>query len=122
MILHIDKDSFNFKNSLDKHCPTGTTLSTCDIKSVYTNFLHDLFYTAVEYWIAKLQNNLPSLWPFNKQFLLETLSIILELSYFYINGIYIHQIKATAMETKLAVVGSNFVVAYEKIRMFALSP
>ena len=61
MILHIDKDSLNFKNSLDKHCPTGTTLSTYDIKSVYTNFLHDLFYIAVEYWIAKLQNNLPSL-------------------------------------------------------------
>ena len=61
MVLHIDKDSFNFKNGLDTHCPTRTTVSTCDIKSVYTNFLHDLFYTAVEYWIEKLQNNLPSL-------------------------------------------------------------
>ena len=36
-IFHIVKDSFDFKNRLDKHCPTGTTLSTCDIKSLYTN-------------------------------------------------------------------------------------
>ena len=30
MISHIAKDSFDFKNRLDKHCPTGTTLTTCD--------------------------------------------------------------------------------------------
>ena len=29
MISHIAKDSFDFKNRLDKHCPNGTTLSTC---------------------------------------------------------------------------------------------
>ena len=28
MILHIAKDSFDFKNRLDKHCSNGTTLST----------------------------------------------------------------------------------------------
>ena len=31
-------DCFDFKNRLDKHCPNGTTLSTCDIKSLYTLF------------------------------------------------------------------------------------
>ena len=51
MISHIAKDSFDFKNRLDKHCPNWTTLSTCDIKSLYTNIQHVLFYTAVEYWI-----------------------------------------------------------------------
>ena len=53
MISHIAKDSFEFKNRWDKHCPNGTTLSTCDIKSLYTNLQHDLFYTAVEYWIYR---------------------------------------------------------------------
>ena len=37
MISHIAEDSFNFKNRLDEHCPTETTLSTCDIKSLHTN-------------------------------------------------------------------------------------
>ena len=78
-ILHIAKDSFDFKNRLDKHCPTGplTTFSTCDIRSLYINIRHSLFYTAVEYWIEKLQKDLALLRRFNKQFILETLSIIL---------------------------------------------
>ena len=59
MISHIAKDSFDFKIRLDKHCPIGTKLSTCDIKSLYTNIRHDVFYTAVEYWIEKLENDLP---------------------------------------------------------------
>ena len=37
IISHITKDSFDFKNRLDKHCPNGIALSTCDIKSLYTN-------------------------------------------------------------------------------------
>ena len=122
MISHIAKDSFDFKNGLDKHCPTGTTLSTCDIKSLYTNMRHDQFYTAVECWIEKLQNDIPLLRRFNKQFILEGLSIVLEFNYFYINGIYIHQNKATAMETKFVVVGSNLLVAYEEVKIIALLP
>ena len=122
MISHIAKDSLDLRNRLDKYCLTGITLSTCDIKSLYTNIRHDLFHTAVEYWTEKLQNVLPLLQRFNKQFILESLSIILEFNYFYINGIYIHQIKGTAMGTKFAVVGSNLVVAYEEVKMLALLP
>ena len=58
MISHIVKGSFDFKNRLEKRCPTGIALSTCDIKPLYTKIRHDLFYTAVEYWIEKLQNDL----------------------------------------------------------------
>ena len=90
MILHILKDSFDFKNRLDKLCPNGTKLSTCDIKSLFTNIRFDIFYTTVKYWIEKLQNNSPLLRRFDKIFILEVLSIILEFNYFYINGIYIH--------------------------------
>ena len=53
MISHIAKDSFDFKNRLDKYCPIWTALSTCDINSLYTSIRHDLFYTAVEYWVEK---------------------------------------------------------------------
>ena len=120
MISHIAKDSLDLRNRLDKYCLTGITLSTCDIKSLYTNIRHDLFHTAVEYWTEKLQNVLPLLQRFNKQFTLESLSIILEFNYFYINGIYIHQIKGTAMAAKFAVVGSNLVVTNEEVKMLPL--
>ena len=115
MISHIAKDFFDFKNRFDKHCPTGTTLSSWDIKSLYANIRHYIFYTVVEYWIEKLQNDLPLLRRFSKQFILEDLYIILEFNYFDINGIYIYQIKGSAMRAKFAVVGSNLVVAYEEV-------
>ena len=69
-----------------------------------------------------MQNDLPLLRRFNKQFILAGFSIISELNYFYINGIYIHQIKGTTMGTKFAAVGNDLVVAYEEVKMFALLP
>ena len=54
------------------------------------------------------------------KFVLEALSTILEFNYFCINGIYIHQIKGTAMGTKFVVIGSNLVVTYEEVKMFEL--
>ena len=54
MISHIAKDCFDSKNGLDTHCPTRTTLSTRDIKSLYTNIRLDLFYKKVEYWMNSI--------------------------------------------------------------------
>ena len=122
MISHVAKQSFDFKNKLGKHCPNGATLSTCDDKLLYTNIQNDLFYAAIEHWIQKVQNDFLLLRRFDKQFILESLSIILEFNYFYIYGTYIHQIKGTAMETKFAVVGSNLVVACKETKMTALIP
>ena len=81
-----------------------------------------MFLTAIEYWIEHLQNNLFLLQRFTKQFVLEGLSIILKFNYVYINKSFCHQIKGTARRTKLVVVGSNLVVAYKKIKLFALLP
>ena len=53
MILYITKYSFVFKNILDKHCPNWNTLSTCDIKFLYTNIQYDLFYARGEYLTEK---------------------------------------------------------------------
>ena len=50
------------------------------------------------------------------------MSIILEFNHFYINAIYIYKIKETATGIKFAVVGSNLIVAYEEVKMFALLP
>ena len=122
LIPHIVKDSFDFTQRLEKQCQNNTLLSTCDIKSLYTNIRQDLFLTAIEYWIEHLQNNLPLLQRFTKQVVSEGLSIILKFNYFYINKSFFHQIKGTAMGTKFAVVGSNLVVAYKEIKLFALLP
>ena len=119
-IKHILKDSFDFIDRIDTQCTVNTILSTCDIKSLYTNIKHDVFHKAIEYWIDKLHDDIPLLSRFTKAFILEGLNIILKLNYFYINKNFFHQIKGTAMGIIFAVVGSNLTVAYLEVKMFAL--
>ena len=118
-IKHILKDSFGFIDRIDT---INTILSTCDIKSLYTNIKHDVFYKAIEYWIDKFHDDIPLLSRFTKAFILEGLNIILKFNYFYINKNFFHQIKGTAMGTIFAVIGSNLTVAYFEVKMFAFLP
>ena len=121
-IPHILKDSFDCPERLDTTCTADTILSSCDVKSLYTNICHDVFYKAIDYWIEKLINEIPLLRRFTKTFILEGLSIILEFNYFYINNYFYHQIKGTTMGTIFVVVGSNLMVAYFEEKMFAILP
>ena len=83
-IKHILKDSFDFIDQIDTQCTINTILSTCDIKSLYTNIKHDVFYKAIEYWIDKFHDDIPLLSRFTKAFILEGLNIILKFNYFFI--------------------------------------
>ena len=65
------KDSFDFIDRIDTQCTINTILSTCDIKSLYTNIKHDVFYKAIEYWIDKFHDDIPLLSQFTKAFILE---------------------------------------------------
>ena len=71
-------------------------MSTCDIKSLYTNIKHEVFYKAIGYWIDKFHDNIQLLSRFTKAFVLEGLNIILKFNCFYINKNFFHQIKGTA--------------------------
>ena len=73
------------------------------ILNCYILTLDMIFFTAVEYWIEEFQKDLSLLQHFNKQFVLEGLSVILEFKYFCISGIYIHHVKGTAVRSKFAV-------------------
>ena len=111
-----------FTHRLEKQWQNSTLLITCDIITLYTNIRHDLFLTVIEYWTEHLQNNLTLLQRFTNNFFLEGFSIILKFNYFSISKSFFHQIKRTSIGTKLAVVGSNLVVAYKDIKLFALLP
>ena len=119
-IKHILKDSFDFINRIDRQCTVHTILSTCGIKSLYTNIKHDVLYKAIEYWIDKFHDDIPLLSRFTKAFILEGLNIILKFNYFYINKDFFHRIKGTAMGKIFAVVDSNLTVAYFEIKRFDL--
>ena len=53
----------------------NTNLSTCDIKYLYTNLKHDVFYKAIKYWIGKFHGDIQLLSPFTEAFILESLNI-----------------------------------------------
>ena len=58
-IKHILKGSFDFIDRIDTQCTINTILSTCDIKSLYTNIKHDVFDKAIEYWTEKFHDDIP---------------------------------------------------------------
>ena len=77
LVSQIFKGSFDFTQRLEKQCQNNTLLSTSQF-----------VFTATEYWTEHLQNNLPLPQHFTIQFVLEGLSIMLKLNYFYINKLF----------------------------------
>ena len=59
-IKRILKDFFDFIDQIDTQCTVYAILSTCDIKSLYTN-INDVFYKAIEFWIDKFHDDFPLL-------------------------------------------------------------
>ena len=53
---------------------------------------------------------------------MEALFVILHFNYFYINRIYLHQVKGTAMGTPFAVVYANLVMAFIENSIFQKLP
>ena len=104
-IKHILKDSFDFIDQIGTQCTGHTILSTCDIKSLYTNIKHDVFYKTIEYWIDKFHDDIPLLSCFTKAFLLEGLYIILKFNYFYIKKTFFIKLKEQLWEQFLQLFG-----------------
>ena len=121
-IKHILKDTFDFVERVDTKCLEGEQLVTWDIKSLYPNIRHDLFYEAISYWIDQYVNELPLLRRFSKEFILEGLSIILEFNFVFFDDQFYHQIKGTATGSTFSVVGANLVVAFKEVILFRRLP
>ena len=69
-IKRILKDSFDFIGQIETQCTVNTILSTCDIKSLYTN-INDVFYKVIEFRIDKFHDDFPLLSRFTKAFISE---------------------------------------------------
>ena len=89
-IKHILKDSFAFIDPMDTQCTVNTILITYDIKSLYTDTKHDVFYRAIQYRIGKFHDDIRLLSRFTKAIILKGLNIVLKFNYFYINKNFFH--------------------------------
>ena len=121
-VKHVLKDTFDFVERFDKEADEDTQIITWDIKSLYPNISHKLFFEAISYWVDRFGDEIPLLSRFSKNFVLDGLYIILKFNYAYYDKNYYHQIKGTATGTNFAVVGANLVVGYKEVHLFVLLP
>lgn len=75
-------------------------LVSLDVVNLYTNISSTLRLTALNFWIDNCRTDIDN--RFTKEFLLEATYLVLKNNAFTFNGKYFHQIKGTAMGTKMA--------------------
>ena len=83
------KDEFDFIRKLPREVPTDFYAVSCDVTSLYTNIPSDLGLKAIDYWLDKLSDFVPS--RFTKDFILESILFILENNNFEFDGSMWHQ-------------------------------
>ena len=94
------KDTTDFLSKLPQSSDSNAILVSFDVENLYTNIPHKLGIEAIQFWLEKYPEELPS--RIDKNFILEGIKFILENNYFCFNDQYILQKKGTAMGTKFA--------------------
>lgn len=112
------KDDWHFLRLLPATLDyNATTLYSVDISSLYTSITHDLGVEAIQYWINKHRNLIPS--RFNNDFIIHSLLFVLKNNNFTFDDVYYHQNNGTAMGTKLAPPYACLVVGFlEETKLF----
>ena len=110
------KDTTDFLTKLPESTNPNATLVTFDVESLYTNIPHTLGLDAINFWLQKHPDDIPS--RINKNFILEGIKFILENNYFCFNNEFYLQVKGTAMGTKVAPIYSTLVLAYLEEQLY----
>ncbi|XP_075208158.1 uncharacterized protein LOC142313057 [Anomaloglossus baeobatrachus] len=93
------RDSADLISQLEElNIPEGTILVTMDVESLYTNISHDLGMGAVSYYLSGRSTGTRD----HDEFLLNMLSLILNLNYFVFDRIFYKQVSGTAMGARCA--------------------
>ena len=110
------RDDIDFLKYVPKIVPQNTLLVSFDIVSLYTNISHDLGIEAINSWLTKYPELIHE--RFSKEFILESIKIILENNNFYFNDKMYTQVRGTAMGTKFAPTYATLVLAYLEEKLF----
>ena len=110
------RDDIDFLKYVPKIVPQNTLLVSFDIVSLYTNISHDLGIKAINSWLTKYPELIHE--RFSKEFILESIKIILENNNFYFNYKMYTQVRGTAMGTKFAPTYATLVLAYLEEKLY----
>ena len=104
------KDDWNFINRLPREVDFECELYSIDIVSLYTNIPHELGIQAIEYYIDKYRDHIPT--RFTKEFILESIIFVLTNNNFFFDGVCRHQKDGTAMGSKMAPPYANLSIGF----------
>ena len=110
------KDTTDFLRKLPRNTNKDIILTTFDVESLYSNITHELGLEALQLWINKHRNEIPS--RFSDEFILESMEYILKNNTFKFNNIFFRQIRGTAMGTKVAPTFSTLTIAYLEDKLY----
>ncbi|CAH3178618.1 unnamed protein product, partial [Porites evermanni] len=119
--LHVQsylRDTIDFLNYLPRIVPESTILVSFDVTSLYTNINHELGVKAMEYWINKHPRSLNS--RFSKEFIIDSILLILTNNTFTFDDRIFLQKKGTAMGTKMAPSYATLVLGYLENELYKL--
>ena len=104
------RDDIDFLSHIPTTVPQGSLLVSFDVVNFYTNISHELGLRAVNFWLSKHPELIHK--RFTKEFILESIKIILENNNFLFNDLMHNQIRGTAMGTKFLPTYATLVLAY----------
>ena len=114
------KDDWAFIKQLPQTLDYDAELFTCDIVSLYTSIPHDLGVEAIDFWIEKYRDKIPS--RFTRDFIIESIMFILKNNNFYFDNQFYHQLEGTGMGVDFAGPYACLAVGYlERVKLFGLN-
>jgi hypothetical protein len=104
------RDDIDFLTQIPQNIGDTDSFVTFDITSLYSNISKELGLKAIEYWLVTNPETLHH--RFSKDFIVDSLNIILDNNYFCFADKHYLQIHGTAMGTKMAPTYANLTLAY----------
>ena len=114
------KDEWEFIKQLPRTLTYEAELFTCDVISLYTSIPHRLGVEAIEYWVSNYSNHIAD--RFDRYFIMEAISFILENNNFVFEDRTYHQLEGTGMGIDFAGNYACLCLGYlEKVKLFGLN-
>ena len=110
------RDDIDFLQYIPKRISEDTILVSFNVTSLYTNISHELGVEAMTFWLDKYPELING--RFSKEFLIESMKIILENNNFYFNDHFYTQKRGTAMGTKFAPLYATLVVGFLEEKLY----
>ena len=111
------RDDIDMLNHLPATIGEDEILLSLDAASLYTNIDHDLAIEAITYWLDRHPEDIHE--RFSKDFIIESIKLVLKNNTFTFNGMDFLQMRGTAMGTKMAPTLCTLVLGYLETKLYS---